>query len=440
MSNNFDNDEKKENEQEVAMDNNIDYWMDNKKQPQKTLHTTQQRIDAVYNNIPYKKEKLPPNKTQITTAIRSYQDWNKFFQLKTLPSEHDWLTSFPKEKRGQTFNSWYKYCKKTKLYSILTNPNKNSIGLITCGSFNIYVTKQLYPLFDILSQITKIYFFGINIDIINSISSKNIISRYNASSHNKQLQTTSIEKQLKKVKYKHKNLCCLMGISIIDLYPDESWNFVFGEASINDMVGIFSFARYFPGFYDLMQLRFKKQTKRNTNKEHINKLKNLKKMIDGEIEIDDKYWLNNVLNEEEQILFIRRCIGVLVHEIGHLFGLSHCPYFECCMNGANHLIESDNAPLYLCPVCLHKLYFATKIMEKAQNKKLIIQKRNKKNNVGEKRYLDILTRYQQLSVLYNKYGLCEEGKWCMKRSQFIMGNVMGKKKENMNQNEKKKDE
>src|ERR1035437_10091489 len=41
---------------------------------------------------------------------------------------------------------------------------------------------------------------------------------------------------------------CLLGITMEDLYPEESWNFVFGQASLNERVGIYSFARYDPGF------------------------------------------------------------------------------------------------------------------------------------------------------------------------------------------------
>jgi len=41
---------------------------------------------------------------------------------------------------------------------------------------------------------------------------------------------------------------CLLGITPRDLYPDPSWNFVFGEASLKDRVGVYSFARYDPRF------------------------------------------------------------------------------------------------------------------------------------------------------------------------------------------------
>jgi Peptidase family M54 len=52
---------------------------------------------------------------------------------------------------------------------------------------------------------------------------------------------------------------------------------------------------------------------------------------------------------------LRRSCKVLAHETAHLFGLAHCIYFNCLMNGSNRLAESDRRPLHLCPVCLCKL-------------------------------------------------------------------------------------
>jgi archaemetzincin len=39
-----------------------------------------------------------------------------------------------------------------------------------------------------------------------------------------------------------------------------------------------------------------------------------------------------------------------------MFGIQHCVFFNCLMNGSNHLDESDQRPLHLCPVCLRKLH------------------------------------------------------------------------------------
>ena len=45
----------------------------------------------------------------------------------------------------------------------------------------------------------------------------------------------------------------------------------------------------------------------------------------------------------------------MVHEIGHMFGIKHCIYYDCAMNGSNSYDESLGQSRYLCPVCLRKL-------------------------------------------------------------------------------------
>jgi archaemetzincin len=91
-----------------------------------------------------------------------------------------------------------------------------------------------------------------------------------------------------------------------DLWPGEGWNFVFGQASMDDRIGVWSIYR------------------------------------NGDIKKDFQ-------------LYLRRTIQTGTHEIGHLFGLDHCIYYECNMNGSNSRAESDRRPLWDCPVCLRKL-------------------------------------------------------------------------------------
>jgi len=109
---------------------------------------------------------------------------------------------------------------------------------------------------------------------------------------------------------------CILAITMDDLYPHPSWNFVFGQASPGDRVGVFSFARYNPVFYGESRSR-----------------------------------------DADEIM-LRRSLRVLAHETCHMFSLAHCIYFRCVMNGSNHLGESDSRPLHLCPVCLRKLQYA----------------------------------------------------------------------------------
>lgn len=43
------------------------------------------------------------------------------------------------------------------------------------------------------------------------------------------------------------------------------------------------------------------------------------------------------------------------HEVSHLFGLRHCVYYECTMNGANGPFEAERPRYGFCPICLYKL-------------------------------------------------------------------------------------
>lgn len=102
---------------------------------------------------------------------------------------------------------------------------------------------------------------------------------------------------------------CLTALTMADLYPDPTWNFVFGMAAYKDRVGVHSFAR-----------------------------------------------LGDLRTPAGRAAALRRGLKVMAHEIGHMFGLAHCLHFACAMNGSNHLDESDSRPMHLCPVCLRKLH------------------------------------------------------------------------------------
>ena len=67
----------------------------------------------------------------------------------------------------------------------------------------------------------------------------------------------------------------------------------------------------------------------------------------------------------------------MIHEIGHMFGLKHCIYYKCIMNGSNNLAENLQKSSNLCAICLRKLQL----------------------NIG----FSIFERYQSLANCYKKY-------------------------------------
>lgn len=110
---------------------------------------------------------------------------------------------------------------------------------------------------------------------------------------------------------KKKDTFCVLGITNEDLYPDENDNFVFGEANMEDACGVFSFRRFqadFPG------------------------------------------------NDFKDQNMIESACYIMAHEITHMFGLRHCIYYECLMNGTMSAREShQKLNNTLCPACLKKL-------------------------------------------------------------------------------------
>lgn len=94
-----------------------------------------------------------------------------------------------------------------------------------------------------------------------------------------------------------------MGITLKDIYPGDSWNFVYGWAKYKARVGIFSFLRW-----------------------------------------DDEF-AEGSTKEINWKLILYPSMRTMVHEIGHMFGITHCVYYRCLMNGFNHIEENYLNPL-----------------------------------------------------------------------------------------------
>ena len=52
---------------------------------------------------------------------------------------------------------------------------------------------------------------------------------------------------------------------------------------------------------------------------------------------------------------LRRTLKIAVHETGHMFSMRHCTKYECVMSGTNQLAETDRRPIDACPECMAKI-------------------------------------------------------------------------------------
>ena len=55
-------------------------------------------------------------------------------------------------------------------------------------------------------------------------------------------------------------------------------------------------------------------------------------------------------------IFIERVLKEVTHEVGHAFGLGHCPKQSCVMHFSNSLVDTDRKAKDFCIVCSNKLH------------------------------------------------------------------------------------
>ena len=238
---------------------------------------------------------------QLPAAIQSSFDPSDF-QAIPEPGPSDWLANHLET--GQTFDQY------VRSFPNRPNQHENVIYLLPLGKFD----GKDAPDPKLIQSFASCY-FQMKVKVLDSVALEGLpIKSRQRRGQPDQLLTRDIlswsKHQLPDDAY------CLLAITMQDLYPDEKWNFVFGQASLSERVGVYSFARYLPNF-----------TGADSN------------------------------DKERSRILLRSC-KVLAHETGHMFGIKHCVHFHCLMNGSNHLEESDSQPLHVCPVCLRKLHEA----------------------------------------------------------------------------------
>ncbi|XP_023285045.1 archaemetzincin-2 [Seriola lalandi dorsalis] len=249
------------------------------------------------------------------------------FQPITVHSDSDWIPAHPEE--PQDFESFYRdHYRKTP------NASHNTIYIQTIGSFG-EAGVQTDQYVEWLRQYSQAFFYGLSVKLLPAVTvaETGCSFRVNSNTHNLQILTGDLLRFLGNKK--PKDAFCIVGITMIDLYPKDSWNFVFGQASLSMGMGVFSFARYDDSFY---------------SRNYAGRLRKRLQLKQGDYSVFDRYYTPPISSTP----LLRSC-KTMTHEIGHMFGIRHCQWLNCIMQGSNHLEESDRRPLDFCPICLRKL-------------------------------------------------------------------------------------
>ncbi len=215
------------------------------------------------------------------------------------PQPGDWLASH--QEIGQTFAQF------VRSHPNRPNQHRHTLYFVPLGKYDEAIAPKIQSLEKFATA-----FFAMPVKTLPNQSLDGLPIKVRSRTHGPdQLLSTDVLDWLKT--RLPEDAYCMLAITMQDLYPDEKWNFVFGQASLNDRVGVYSFVRYTPQFN------------------------------------------GTPADDSTASTILKRSCKVLGHETGHMFGIRHCIHFHCLMNGANNLQESDRTPMHLCPVCLRKL-------------------------------------------------------------------------------------
>jgi predicted Zn-dependent protease len=138
----------------------------------------------------------------------------------------------------------------------------------------------------------------------------------------------------------------------------KGFGFLFGEADLDKGVGLFSFARYSDGV------------------------------------------------DRSSPRFLRRCGMVLCHEATHCFGVRHCVYASCIMNGSNHLEESESRPFACCPIDVRKIQLT---LDQA------------KVHGRDTPPIDLAARQRGLIEFFDEHGLADDARF----ARNVLGSLTG---------------
>lgn len=234
--------------------------------------------------------------------------------LKKAPAQPgDWLYGKPEEMH-----------QSLKAY-IASGPLKadslrKKLYLVKIGAFD----SRAQQVFDAALAYLSAY-FQITTDTIPGINVEQIPSQYRRLNQGQEQWKSIYILDSLLPGYKPADAFALIAFTATDLYPDDAWNFVFGQAKLHAGLGVWSLARL--GL--------------------------------------------NVEREDAYRIALLRALKIASHETGHMFSITHCVKNECNMNGSNSLPESDAQPEWLCWECLAKICYNRNVTPQKQLQALL---------------------------------------------------------------------
>ena len=242
----------------------------------------------------------PVDQTAKQLIVRKEQLVPFFKPMKV--EDGDWLQSFPED--GQSFEQYIASS------PTLPTEERKTIYIQPMGKFTADQLNVIKLTADYMRAFYNLHVKQLDVRKIKDVPPDNIRIQF---PNNEQIQTTYfIDNLLPKLI--PNDAAAFICFTNYDVYPGDTWNYVFGQASLDKRVGVWSLWR---------------------------------------LERDDG-------KKTDPGLFLARTLKIAMHETGHMFSMRHCTKYECLMSGTNHLGETDRRPLDTCPECTAKISWAMK--------------------------------------------------------------------------------
>jgi archaemetzincin len=217
------------------------------------------------------------------------------------PEPGDWLAVH--KEAGQTFEQY------VRGNPVLPDDTRRVVCFLPVGDFS----PQQQRIIELAAQYVSLH-FNLEVRVLEGLPLSEVpeeARRRHPSHGMQQLLSTWFLDELLPSKLPP-DAAALIALTPIDLWAGEGWSFVYGQASLQKRVGVWSMYR------------------------------------EGDPEA----------SEPDFKACLLRTIKTSTHELGHMFSIQHCTAYECNMCGSENAAEADRRPLALCPECTAKVSWA----------------------------------------------------------------------------------
>jgi archaemetzincin len=261
-----------------------------------------------------------------------------FFQRMGKPGPSDWLATH--NEPGQTFDEYL------GSEPVIPSKQRQKLYIVALGKLSATETSIVDTTASYLSE-----FYDLPVDRLppKALDTAYPNVRQNRLTRTRQIRTGYILDKILAPMLPG-DAAALIAFTAEDMSPNESMNYVFGQASLENRVGVWSLAR-----------------------------------------LDDN---------ADHRKFLSRTLKIATHETGHMFSIRHCTKYECIMSGTNHLGETDRRPIDACPECTAKICWLSDVKMAERYRRLAnFCKRNKLDKEAEafRRKADAVVQSRELA-------------------------------------------